>query len=72
VAQERWQRDSDDFEDACGASRRVGAQHEAVGLLLDSDLLEAVEVAYDVGPFEIEASCGETLVEFFAQKECKK
>jgi hypothetical protein len=55
-----------------GTSRRLGAQHETLVVLIDGDFLDAIEIAHDVGPFEIETGGGEALVEFFAQYERKK
>jgi hypothetical protein len=72
MARERRERDADGFEHACGAARRVGAQHEALGLLIDGHLLDPVEITDHVGPLWIETSGGEALVEFFAQNECEE
>jgi hypothetical protein len=57
---------------AGGATRRLGARQELLGLLVDGHLLNPVEVAHDVAPFGIEAGRRQTLVELLAQDEREK
>jgi hypothetical protein len=70
LAHERWQGHADRLAHEACATWRFGAQHEALGALLDGHLLDAVEVAQDVTPLEVGA--GEPLVELLAQHQGKE
>ena len=72
LAHERRQCHAHGLEHAGGAAHGVGTQHEALGVLIDGHLLDAVEVAHDVAPFGIEAGRRQTLVELLAQDEREK
>jgi hypothetical protein len=63
---------ADRLADGSGTSRRLGAQHETLVVLIDGDFLDAIEIAHDVGPFEIETGGGAALVELLAQDERKE
>jgi len=40
--------------------------------LLDLDLLEAIQIAQDLGPFDVEAGCGETVAELLLEHESEE
>ena len=69
LADERRQGDTDGLADDTGTAGGLDTQHEALGALIDGDLLDPVEIANDVGPFRV-GGCGvETFVELLAQDE---
>ncbi len=69
LTDERRQRDADGLADDTGTAGGLDTQHEALGALIDGDLLDPVEVAHDVGPFRVGAGGVEPFVEFLAQHE---
>ena len=50
-----WQRDADSLEDAADLAGDGGAGSDALAVLVDGGLLQAVEIAQQVGPFDGEA-----------------
>ena len=69
LTDERRQGDADGLADDTGTAGGLDAQHEALGSLIDGDLLDPVEVAHDVCPFRLGAGGVETFVELLAQDE---
>jgi hypothetical protein len=51
----RWQGDASGLEDAADLTGDGGAGGDALAVLLDGCLLETVEIAQQVGPFNDEA-----------------
>ena len=68
LADERRQGDTDGLADDTGTAGGLDTQHEALGALIDGDLLDPVEIAHDVGPFRVDAGSVEPFVELLAHR----
>ena len=69
VAEVRRQRDAQRLEELAGRAGGRGTENEPFAVLLDLDLLETIQVAQDVGPFEVEAGCRQAIAERLLQHQ---